>query len=124
MRSLTEPWVLLTDGEPTVDPVTNNRMPGRSIEIPWTGLLQQRQLTSSSIDIGNTEFESGHETSGFVLLLTPGIPVMPKRRDRFRGPDGGTYQVVGTPRPRRPARGSRRVAYIAAIVRSASDMKE
>ncbi|QCQ91735.1 hypothetical protein [Rhodococcus sp. SGAir0479] len=124
MRKLPEKWTLLADSEPTIDPVTNNRLPGRPIEIPWTGLLQQRQLTSSSIDVGNTEIENGHETSGAVLLLDPGIPRMPQRRDRFRGEDGTTYQVVGTPRPRRPARGSRRVAYIAAIVRSASDMKE
>lgn len=124
MRELPEKWILLADGEPTVDGSTGNRVPGPPVEVEWTGLLQQRQLTSSSIDVGNVEHEPGHETSGAVLLLTPGIPVMPKRRDRFRGPDGTTYQVVGTPRPRRPARGSRRVAYIAAIVRSASDMKE
>ncbi|MGF7124035.1 hypothetical protein [Rhodococcus sp. BE178] len=124
MARLPEKWVLLVDSDPTIDPATGNRIPGLPREIEWTGLLQQRQLTSSSIDVGNVEFDDGHETSGFVLLLNPGIPVMPQRRDRFRGADGTVYHVIGTPRPRRPARGSRRVAYIAAIVRNASDMKE
>ncbi|WP_245813858.1 hypothetical protein [Rhodococcus marinonascens] len=93
-------------------------------EIPWTGLLQQEQLSSSSVKAGNSEFEDGHEASSYVLLLDPGIDPFPQRRDAFRGPDGRVFQVVGTPRARRPARGSRRPAYIAAIVRTSSDYQE
>lgn len=123
-RRLPEAWTLLVDNPPTQDESTGNRMPSDPTPIAWTGLLQQRQLTSSSVDAGNTEFESGRVASSFLLLLDPGIPVMPGRRDRFRGPDDAIYQVEGTPRPRKPARGSRRTAYIAAVVRRVSDMKE
>ncbi|MGW0043473.1 hypothetical protein [Rhodococcus sp. NPDC003348] len=124
MARLPERWTLLRENEPLQDPSTGNRVPVVPTEYPWTGLLQQRQLSSSSVDIGNTEFEAGHEVSGFVLLLDPGLTPFPSRRDRFRDADGLVYQVVGTPRARRPARGSRRPAYIAAIVRQVSDMKE
>lgn len=124
MSRLPERWTLLRENPPGQDPSTGNRVPVPPSEYPWTGLLQQRQLSSSSVDMGNVEFESGHEVSGFVLLLDPGLSPSPTRRDRFRGPDGEIVQVVGTPRARRPARGSRRPAYIAAIVRLVSDMKE
>lgn len=120
-----EKWVLIVDTPATVvDPSTGNRIPSEPTEIPWTGLLQQRQLSAASVDAGNTEFEPGHVVSSFVLLLDPGIPVAPDRRDRFRDEDGVVYQVEGRPRVRRPARGSRRPAYIAANVRCVSDMKE
>jgi len=120
-----EKWVLIVDTPATVvDPSTGNRIPSEPTEIPWTGLLQQRQLSAASVDAGNTEFEPGHVVSSFVLLLDPGIPVVPDRRDRFRDEDGVVYQVEGRPRVRRPARGSRRPAYIAANVRCVSDMKE
>ncbi|EOM78064.1 hypothetical protein DW322_11265 [Rhodococcus rhodnii] len=123
-RRLTEQWVLLVEGDPAVDPATGNSRPGPDREVPWSGLLQQRQLSASSVDAGNSEFLEGHETSVYDLLLDPGLDPFPKRRDTFRGPDGRVFQVVGTPRVRRPARGSRRPAYIAAIVRAASDFQE
>jgi hypothetical protein len=123
-RRLPESWVLLVDGEPTVDESTGNRIPAVPVEVPWTGLLQQRQLASSSVDSGNTEFTDGHVTSSYMLLLDPGLDPFPSARDRFRDSDGIVYQVVGKPRVRRPARGSRKPNYIAAIVRAASDVKE
>lgn len=123
-RRLPESWVLLVDGEATVDPSSGNRIPAAPVEVPWTGLLQQRQLASSSVDSGNTEFTDGHVTSSYVLLLDPGLDPFPSARDRFRDSDGIVYQVVGKPRVRRPARGSRKPNYIAAIVRAASDVKE
>lgn len=123
-RRLPEPWVLLVDGVPTVDESTGNRIPAAPTEVPWTGLLQQRQLASSSVDSGNTEFSDGHVTSSYMLLLDPGLTPHPQARDRFRDGDGIVYQVVGLPRVRKPARGSRKPNYIAAIVRAASDVKE
>jgi len=123
-RRLPEPWVLLVDGVATVDESTGNRIPAAPIEVPWTGLLQQRQLSSSSIDSGNTEFEDGHVSSSFTLLLDPGLLPFPSSRDRFRDSDGIVYQVVGRPRARKPARGARKANYIAAIVRCASDVRE
>ncbi|MCM6778034.1 hypothetical protein NDR87_30935 [Nocardia sp. CDC159] len=64
----------------------------------------------------------------------PGLPGGTNRRDvwRFDGPEhvsdlvavGDTVTVQGTPRTRRPAGGSRKPAYIAAIVRHSSDLKE
>jgi len=125
MRRLPEKWVLIVDTPSTVvDESTGNRIPAPPTEYEWTGLLQQRQLSAASVDAGNTEFESGHVVSSFVLLLDPGIPVMPGRRDRFRDENDVIYQVEGQPRPRKPARGSRKPAYIAANVRCVSDMKE
>lgn len=124
-RRLPEPWVLLVDGEATVDESTGNRIPAAPSEVPWTGLLQQRALSSSTTDSGgNNEFQDGHVTSSYVLLLDPGLDPFPSARDRFRDSDGIVYQVVGKPRVRRPARGSRKPNYIAAIVRAASDVKE
>lgn len=124
MRRLPEKWVLLVDNEPVQDPSTGNLFPVPPTRIEWTGLLQQRQLSAASVDAGNTEFEPGHVVSSFVLLLDPGIPVMPDRRDRFEDENNVVYQIEGKPRPRKPARGSRRTAYIAANVRCVSDMKE
>lgn len=123
-RRLPERWVLLVDSPPVQDPSTGNMIPTAPSEIEWTGLLQQRQLSAASVDAGNTEFDAGHVVSSFVLLLDPGIPVMPDRRDRFRDANGVIYQIEGKPRPRKPARGSRRTAYIAANVRCVTDMKE
>ena len=94
-----------------------------SIRRPVTGFLRL-QLASSSVDSGNTEFSDGHVTSAYDLLLDPGLEPFPSARDRFRDSDGIVYQVVGKPRVRRPARGSRKPNYIAAIVRAASDVKE
>ncbi len=124
MPALPEKWTLLVDNPPTQDDSTGNRIPSPPTEIAWTGLLQQRQLSAASVDAGNTEFEAGHVVSSYVLLLDPGIPVIPGRRDRFRDEQNVIYQIEGTPRVRRPARGSRRPAYIAANVRRVSDMKE
>ena len=122
--ALPEKWTLLVEGEPVQDPSTGNWFPGPTTEIPWTGLLQQRQLTAASVDAGNTEILPGHVVSSWVLLLDPGIPVMPERRSKFRDENGTVYEVEGKPRARRPAKGSRRTAYIAANVRSVSDMEE
>ncbi|CCW14607.1 hypothetical protein EBESD8_51770 [Rhodococcus aetherivorans] len=124
MVTLPEKWVLLRESEPVQDESTGNWIPQPPTEIPWTGLLQQRQLSAASVDAGNTEIVMGHVVSSFVLLLDPGIPVLPDRRDRFRDADDVVYQVEGKPRVRRPARGSRRPAYIAANVRCVSDMEE
>lgn len=123
-RRLPEKWTLLVDNPATQDESTGNRIPSPPTDIEWTGLLQQRQLSSSSVDAGNTEFEAGHVTSSYVLLLDPGIPVMPDRRSRFRDENDVVYQIEGKPRARKPARGSKRTAYIAANVRCVSDMKE
>jgi hypothetical protein len=125
MSRLPEDWVLLQDNPVVViDPSTGNRRPGEPIEVPCRGLLQQRQLASSSVDAGNVEFVDGHVVSSFVLLLDPGLVPHPVARDKFRGPDGTVFTVVGRPRVRQPVRGSRRPAYISAIVRSSSDYQE
>lgn len=124
MRRLPERWTLIHREEVSYDETSGNSRPGETVEIPWTGLLQQRQLSASSVDAGSTEFEDGHVTSSYVLLLDPGLNPFPGRRDSFRGPGGEVLQVVGTPRVRKPARRSRTPAYIAAIVRNASDYQE
>jgi hypothetical protein len=122
--SLPERWTLIHRTEDVYDPVSGNSRPGETVEVPWKGLLQQRQLSASSVDAGSTEFEDGHVASAYVLLLEPGLTPFPSRRDAFRGPDGEVLQVVGKPRVRKPARGSRKPAYIAAIVRNSSDYEE
>ncbi|WP_418346172.1 hypothetical protein [Rhodococcus pyridinivorans] len=123
-RTFPEKWTLLVDNPPIKDPSTGNRIPVPPTKIPWTGMLQQRQLSAASVDAGNTEFVAGHVVSSFVLLLDAGIPVMPGPKSRFEAEDGTVYHVEGQPRLRRKSRGSRRSAYIAANVRCASDMKE
>ena len=122
MRRLPEPWVLLRYNEPEYDESTNNQFPVPLTEVPWHGLLQQRQLSASSVDAGNVEFQDGHVTSSYILLLDPGLDPLPTERDSFRDEDGAIYQVVGKPRARRPVRGPRRAAYIAAVVRRSNDM--
>ncbi|MCC3311526.1 hypothetical protein [Nocardia africana] len=128
--TLPEKWTVLRPGPTTTDPSTGNAIPGEPEEVPWTGLLQQRIITGpEQEDLGG-----GVTTERLTLLLDPGLPGGLSRRDvvRFDGPAtvsdlvdvGGTVTVQGTPRVRRPATGSRRPAYIAAIVRHASDMKE
>ena len=115
---------MLINNDPIQDPSTGNMIPVPPAEIEWRGRFFQRQLSAASVDAGNTEFDAGHVVSSYVLLLDPGIPVMPDRRDRVRDEDDVIYQIEGKPRARRPARGSRRTAYIAANVRCVSDMKE
>lgn len=127
---LPERWTLLRPGAPVQDPVTGNRRPGPVQEIPWRGLLQQRIITDPQVE----EFEDGRVSQRLTLLLEPGLPDGTDRRDvwRFDGPAdvadlvkvGDTVTVQGTPRARRPAKGSRRPAYIAAVVRHATDLKE
>ncbi|TLF72920.1 hypothetical protein [Nocardia cyriacigeorgica] len=127
---LPERWTLLRPGPRTQDPSTGNWMPGPPQEIPWWGLLQQRIITDPQVE----EFQDGHVVQRLTLLLMPGLPGGVKRRDvwRFDGPAevsdlvavDDTVTVQGTPRVRRPAIGSRRPAYIAAVVRHASDLKE
>lgn len=119
---LPEKWTLLRATAPSIDPATGNRIPNPDERVPWTGLLQQRQLTGSPV--GSDEFEPDHEVSGYVLLLDPGLTPFPRRRDRFEGPGGEVVTVQGSPRARRPAVGSRRPAYIAAIIKRAHDIQE
>ncbi|WP_280449960.1 hypothetical protein [Nocardia brasiliensis] len=130
MTRLPERWTLLRPTEPTFDELTGNRIPGEPEPVAWWGLLQKRDLIAEQAE----EFADGHVAERLTLLLEPGIPGGTGRRDvwRFDGPVsvsdlvpiGGTVTVQGTPRVRRPATGSRRPAYIAAIVRHATDMRE
>ncbi|MEV0247964.1 hypothetical protein AB0H76_15330 [Nocardia sp. NPDC050712] len=129
--SFPERWTLLRAGTPTEDLLTGNKIPGDPVVVPWWGLLQIRILTDYTV---LEEFEDGHVTQRLTLLLNPGLPGGVDRRDvfRFDGPAevsdlvkvGDTVTVQGIPRVRRPARGSRRPAYIAAVVRHSSDLKE
>lgn len=128
MGKLRERWTLLRENDPVMDPSTGNRMPVPPTEIEWKGLLQQRFPETKQ-----DEFHPGHVASELVLLLEPGLPGGVSRRDRLRydGPlpgdivqIGDVVKVDGTPRVRRPKRGGRRPAYIAAIVRHATDLKE
>ncbi|MCU1640910.1 MAG: hypothetical protein JWN03_1185 [Nocardia sp.] len=131
MRSLPERWTLLRSGPPQFDPVTGNRQPSPPDELPWRGLLQVRVLTDDTV---LEEFDNGHVAQRFTLLLNPGLPGGTDRRDmwRFDGPAevsdlikvGDVVTVQGIPRVRRPARGSRRAAYIAAVVRHSTDLQE
>lgn len=122
---LPERWTLLRANPPTIDDATGQPVPSLPTAIPWTGLLQQKFIRTDQNEIGD-----GVVVSELVLMLDPGISV--DRRDvfRFDGPDGDvisvgdTVQVVGSPRARRPARGSRRVAFIAATVRHTTDIQE
>ncbi|MCK8671002.1 hypothetical protein M1M07_07705 [Rhodococcus sp. HM1] len=123
-KLLPEKWILLVDNPPIHDPSTGNRIPAPPTPVEWTGLAQQRQLSAASVDAGNTEFEAGHVVSSFVLLLDPGIPVMPRVRSKFKDAEGVVYEVEGKPRARRRIRGSRALRYIAVNVRCVSDMKE
>lgn len=130
MNRLPERWTLLRPGPVTHDALTGNRIPGDPVLVPWWGLLQKRDLTT----IVTEEFEDGHVGQRLTLLLMPGLPGGVNRRDvwRFDGPANvsdlvavnDTVTVQGTPRTRRPATGSRRPAYIAAVVRHSTDMKE
>ncbi|MFE7799011.1 hypothetical protein [Nocardia sp. NPDC057440] len=130
MNRLPERWTLLRAGAPVFDELTGNRIPTAPTEVPWWGLLQQRLITDPQIE----EFEDGHVGQRLTLLLMPGLPGGVSRRDvwRFDGPAAvsdlvavnDTVTVQGTPRTRRPATGSRAPAYIAAIVRHSTDMRE
>ena len=125
---LPERWTLLRANDPVVDPSTGNSVPVAPTEVEWTGLLQERLIATTQ-----DELNPGVVASELVLLLDPGLPGGTNRRDvwRFDGPDGvneeigvgGKVTVQGNPRTRRPARGSRRAAYIAAVVRHSSDME-
>lgn len=118
-----ESWWIQGPAEPARDPSTNNRMPGvKPDPVPVQGLLQQRQLSASSVDAGNTEFEDGHVTSAYLLLLDPDSPV-PGSRDEMVDVDGVRYQVVANARPRRHVRGGRKPSYIAVMVRRANDLE-
>jgi hypothetical protein len=67
-----------------------------------------------------------------LLLLDPGIVTNHMDVWRFDGPSmvgdivkvGQTVQVKGTPRARRPVRGTRPDSYIVAVVRYATDLME
>ncbi|NKS12585.1 hypothetical protein GS580_16740 [Rhodococcus hoagii] len=126
MPRLPEKWTLLVHSTQQVqDESTGNWFPAAApTPVPWTGLLQQRQLSAASVDAGNTEFAADHVVSSFVLLLDPGLDPFPTQRDSFRDSAGVVYRIEGRPRLRRAANGSQRPAYIAVNVRSVSDMKE
>jgi hypothetical protein len=123
-----ERWTLLRANPPTVDPSTGNSVPTAPTPVAWWGLLQERLIATQQ-----NEILPGVVQSQLELLLKPGLPGGTSRRDvwRFDGPAnvadivpvGGTVSVRGTPRVRRPATGSRRPAYIAAIVEHSSDME-
>ena len=81
MSPLPERWVLLHENEPVQDEDSGNWVPATRTEHPWTGLLQQRQLSASSVDAGNVEILDGHEVSSYVLLLDPGLDPFPQRLD-------------------------------------------
>jgi hypothetical protein len=131
-----EKWTVIRQREPEYDESTGNYVPVEPDEVPWTGLLQQR-----FIDNDQTALAGDAVLSELVLLIAPGIPGGVHRRDLLRydglvnesdasedGTDlvdvGDTVKVHGSPRPRRPMRGGRRPAYIAATVRHSTDMKE
>ncbi|WP_346764426.1 hypothetical protein [Rhodococcus sp. B10] len=90
--------------------------------IPVRGLLQQRQLSASSVDAGNVEFDDGHVTSVYVLLLEPDSP-LPESRDELIDADGLRYQVVANARSRRHIRGGRKPSYLAVMVRRTNDLE-
>ncbi|WP_052056361.1 hypothetical protein [Rhodococcoides fascians] len=119
-----ERWLIQEPaGAAEVDPSTGNRKPGVLPEpVPVRGLLQQRQLSASSVDAGNSEFIDGHVTSVYMLLLKPSSP-SPSPSAVLIDADGQRYQVVANSRPRRPVRGVRKPAYIAVMVRRSNDME-
>lgn len=129
MRPLPEKWTLLrANPSGALDPSTGHPVPSAPTEVEWTGLLQLRL-----IDTRQDEITPDVAVSEMILLLTPGLPGGTSRRDRWRfdGPAdvsdllqvGDVVTVQGTPRVRRPARGSRRAAYIAAIVKHSTDLE-
>lgn len=125
--SLPEHWTLLRRAAPSVDPSTGNNRPGSITEVPWRGLIQvaliERRTDEPSANGALTEL---------LLLLDPGIVTSREDVWRFDGPAsaadlvkvGQTVQVKGTPRVRRPVRGTRPDSYIVAVVRYATDLME
>ncbi len=130
-----EKWTVIRQREPVFDDSTGNYVPVEPEEIEWTAALQQRFIRNDQ-----TELAGDTVVSELVLLVAPGLPGGVHRRDLVRfdgridgrdaeeGTDlvdiGDTVRVFGSPRPRRPMRGGRRPAYIAATVRHSTDMKE
>jgi hypothetical protein len=105
-----------------IDPSTGNRRPGAaSVDVSCRGVLQQRQLPASSVDAGSSEISDGHVVMTYVLMLEPSAPT-PSSRAVLLDEDDNTYQVVASPRVRKPVGG--RPVYIAVMVRRSSDMKE
>ncbi len=83
MPRLPERWTLLVNNpEQVQDESTGNWFPGKPTPVPWTGLLQQRQLSAASVDAGNTELAAGHVVSSYVLLLDPVCGRSRRRRTR------------------------------------------
>lgn len=108
---------------PVKDPSTGNRKPGVLPDpVAVRGLLQQRQLSASSVDAGNSEFADGHVVSVYVLMLEPAAP-SPSPSAVLIDSDGLRFQVVANSRPRRPVRGARKPAYIAVMVRRSNDLE-
>jgi hypothetical protein len=123
MRFPEQWWIQRPVSSPAMDPSTGNKKPGVKPEpIAVRGLLQQRQLSASSVDAGNVEFVDGHVTSVYVLLLEPDSP-QPEARDELVDVDGIHYQVVANSRPRRPVRSGRRPSYIAVMLRRSNDLE-
>jgi len=123
MRFPEQWWIQRPPSVTVMDPSTGNRKPGvKPDPIAVRGLLQQRQLSASSVDAGNVEFSDGHVTSVYLLLLEPESP-QPSPRDELVDIDGVHYQVVANSRPRRPVRSGRRPSYIAVMLRCANDLE-
>lgn len=117
-----ERWRIREPGAVVFDPSTGNRRPGPpAADVVCRGVLQQRQLSASSIDAGSSEISDGHVVMTYVLMLEPSAPT-PSSRAVLLDDADNTYQVVASPRVRKPVGG--RPVYIAVMVRRSSDMKE
>ena len=119
-----ERWLIQEPASvPVFDPSTGVKKPSPlPVPVAVRGLLQQRQLSASSVDAGNSEFVDGHVTSSYVLLLDPSAP-SPSPSAVLIDSDGLRYQVVANSRVRRPVRGVRKPAYIAVMVRRSNDLE-
>jgi hypothetical protein len=114
---LPELLTILNAGESVTDPVTGNVRPGEAVPTPWWGLVQQRFVAT-----GQRQIEDAHIVSEFIVLLEPGAPIA--SASSILDEDGRHHEIVAFPRPRRPVRGPRAAAYIAAYTNIAADSQE